>query len=302
MGWQDRQYARAGTPWQSRLPGMGRGFAGFRGLSVTLWLIIINVVIFLVDMVLGPWRGQDGPLFMLGFFSRTTALHEFQLWRFITYQFLHADPGHLLFNMIGLYFFGPIMEQWWGSRRFLAFYLLCGLSSAWLYSVLSYTGVLYGDPKIPLVGASGALFGILIGCALVAPQLRVLLFFIIPTTIRTLAAFILVYALVAVLLNLHNAGGEAGHLGGALLGFALVKWPRSLDWAGGPRRAAALAAPRDSRINAVKKWMQQRQEKAVADEEAEVDRILAKVKAQGLHSLSDKEKRTLQRATERRRD
>ena len=65
-----------------------------------------------------------------GYFSVTEGIHRFQIWRWLTYQFLHHDFWHLLFNMIGLYFFGPLMERWWGSRRFLGFYLMCGFSAA----------------------------------------------------------------------------------------------------------------------------------------------------------------------------
>ncbi len=290
MAWQDREYARES--------GQGGFSLGIPGLvrSVTTTLIIINVAVFVLDLFLKE-RGQAGPLFQFGAFTRLTALSQLQIWRFVTYQFLHAGIWHLLFNMIALYFFGPIMEQWWGSRRFLAFYLLCGMSGAWLYSVLSYSGVLTDNPLMPLVGASGSIFGILIGAALVAPKVRVLVLFIIPMSLRTMAWLILGYATFAVLTGLNNAGGEAAHLGGAVLGFLLVKRAHALDWAAekGGGAGDGTAVPKKN------SWAKKKQAEAeaVAAEEAEVDRILIKVRDHGLPSLTDKEKKTLAKASER---
>ncbi len=302
MSWQDRQYARESV-------GERRFSFGIPGLtkSVTMTLIIINVAVFAIDMFASQ-RGQMGPLYQLGAFTRATALSHFQLWRFVTYQFLHANLFHLLFNMIALYFFGPIMEQWWGGRRYLAFYLLCGMSGAWLYSVLSYSGVLTDNPQMPLVGASGSIFGILIGAALVAPDVRVLVLFIIPMSMRVMAWILLAYATLNVFTGWHNAGGEAAHLGGAVLGFLLVKRAHALDWAAGGGGtsgggSASGGGGGGTSGGGVKKdaWGKKKRAEAaeLEAEEKEVDRILIKVRDKGLTSLTAKEKETLAKATER---
>src|SRR5438128_2409617 len=91
--------------------------------SITTWLLVLNVAVFLLQAAsheIEPW----------GHFSVTTGLYHLQLWRFITFQFLHAGPGHLIFNMLALYFFGPLVESYSGRRRYLAFYLLCGVAGA----------------------------------------------------------------------------------------------------------------------------------------------------------------------------
>src|SRR5690606_11878394 len=115
-----------------------------------------------------------------------------EFWRFIGFQFLHANFSHLLFNMIALYFFGPMVEQYLGSKRYLAFYLLCGICGALMYLLLNLSGyivtlmshtpvqipgLLFNDPSTPLVGASAGIFCVLMAGAFLAPHATVLLFF-----------------------------------------------------------------------------------------------------------------------------
>lgn len=291
MSWRDRPYAR-----QNELYTPGSG--AFYNLSITHWLLIINSGVFLLDTVLSSSaRAAAFSPARWGAFTIERAITHLELWRLITYQFIHSGLLHILFNMIGLYFFGPIMERWWGSRRFLAFYLLCGVSGAVVYTLLSWIpGLLsFTSPQTVLVGASGSLFGILVGCALVAPDMQVMLLFPpVPMTMRTMALVFLGIAVLSVLVGSANAGGEAAHLGGAALGFLLTRHPELLDWAS---RGGPLTRWRQR----WRRWQQERQRRRLEAEEAEVDRILAKVRAHGLQSLTEREKRTLRRATERYR-
>ncbi len=146
MGIYDRDYYRKPT-------GRG-GFGDFRLWSVTTWLIVINVAIFVTDGFLvragftaAPPETADsfvvmpnlsprhvvveaamqmGPIERFGYFSVDRAVFHGQVWRFITCQFLHASPMHLAWNMIALFFFGPMVEDLLRGRRYLAFYLICG--------------------------------------------------------------------------------------------------------------------------------------------------------------------------------
>ena len=115
MGLNDRDYYRR--------PGRSP-FGTLPVWSVSTWLIALNVAVFVLDIVL------RGLLFRIGSFSAVTAVWELQVWRFVTFQFLHAGVGHIFFNMLALYFFGPMIENYLGPRRFLAFYLLCGAAGA----------------------------------------------------------------------------------------------------------------------------------------------------------------------------
>lgn len=291
MAWQDRDYHREGQR-------IGFG-ARLSSHSVITWLIALNIIVFVLDSILDQ-SGRAGWLSpsSLGAFRIDLALSGLQLWRWVTYQFLHADFLHILFNMFTLYFFGPMVEQHLGSRRFLAFYLLCGISGAFVFTGLSFIpGLLGVSSATALVGASGSAFGILAACAMVAPHQRVMLLFPpIPMQMRTLVLALLGIAALAVIVQSRNAGGEAAHLGGALLGFLLCKYPAPLRFADAFHSGAFHRMAQER-----KRRRRQQQIQDVQREEAEVDRILAKVKDHGLQSLSEKEKKTLQRATDRQR-
>jgi len=284
MGFQDRHYNQGGG-------GGGTTIGRLRGGSVVMWLLGINCVVFLLDMMLGGGSrvGATRYLLVWGNFNIDQGIEGLQLWRLITYQFLHYDFWHVLMNMIGLYFFGPMMEQWWGSKRFIAFYLLCGVCGALPMIALVYLQVIH--PQSFLMGASGALFGILIGAATLFPHQRVqLLFPPIPMTLRTMALVFLGISFFSALVG-NNDGGNAAHLAGAALGFFLVKRPSLLNWADRLSPEAIQAG-----------YTKGRYEKKVRKERAsreEVDRILAKVSDKGIQSLSKREKKILQQDTDR---
>jgi membrane associated rhomboid family serine protease len=267
---------------------------------VVKWLVIANLVIFFGDILI-----FDKLLVRSGAFTIDSALGQGRAWQFLTFQFLHGSVLHVVFNMLVLLFFGPWAERWWGARRFVVFYLLCGAAGAAFYTVLSYLGVLQPkfDPQtgqiipldiVPLVGASAGIYGILVAVAMMAPDLRVRLYFPpIEMSMRQLAMAVLAIAAVTVVLGLgDNAGGEAGHLGGALLGFLLMRQAGLLKWAAGREPGVEIIPPRifggrpDSKLRP-------RTEIDLAAH-TEVDRILDKISAQGFQSLTDSERATLQ--------
>lgn len=234
MGLADRDYYRQ--------PTRRSGF-DFGGWGVNGWLIAINVVVFFVGT---SWfataeleNGQTfryQPVYAWGAFSLDTAVYSGQVWRFLTFQFLHGGVNHIVFNMIGLFFFGRLVEQYLGSGRYLAFYLISGIGGPIAYVLLYYLGILNYAPGTPLVGASAGLFGVLIGCAVIAPNARVqLLFPPVEMTMRTMA-FVYIGIAVAVVFMFGqsgqgNAGGEAAHLGGAAVGYLLIRNPQWLSFA-----------------------------------------------------------------------
>ncbi len=258
-----------------------------------------------------------GPIWTFGYFSTAKALMYwsdsvgltgFEFWRFISFQFLHANLTHLLFNMIGLYFFGSIVEQYLGSKRYLAFYLLCGIAGAAMYLALNFLGystlaltgwsppfLLVNNPGTPLVGASAGVFGVILACAFLVPNAMVLLFFVIPMRLATLAYGLVAIALFTVIFNRNNAGGEAAHLGGAIAGWWFIRHPHSLhgffDFLGRyDPTSRSGAAYRAGRV---------RSKGGSTLDDAEIDRILAKIHDQGLQSLTAKEKRALREASKR---
>ena len=220
MALAERAYSQGPSDYRQRF-----SYRPVRQWSVTTWLIVINVAVFLVDQM------TDGTLTRYGLFSADTAIFHLQIWRFISSEFLHAGIKHLFFNMFSLYFFGPVLESYLGRAKFLVFYLLCGIGGALGYLLLLGAHVLHDGPYTGLIGASGAIMGVLIGVAVTAPNLSVMLIIPpIPMRMRTMAAIFLFIAVLWIVFAGPNAGGEAAHLGGAGTGYLLIKNIRWLDW------------------------------------------------------------------------
>ncbi len=287
MGIYDRDYARP-----TRGGGFQKNLHERKRLSVTTWLIIVCVLVYMLDP------------FINGFFrewlhmSTEHAIWNIQYWRFIGFQFLHADLQHLIFNMIGLYFFGPLVEQYLGGKRFLAFYLLCGIFGAVLYLILNLGGYVVGreipfllvnDPASQLIGASAGVFGILIAGAFLAPKATVLVFFLLPMKLATMAYLLVAYSVITMFIHGSNAGGEAAHLGGALAGWYFIRNPHHLngffDFLGKADPTSKHFALRDKGTS-----------------QKDVDRILDKIHKKGLQSLTSKEKKILHKASRKGRE
>ncbi len=218
-----------------------------------------------------------------------------EVWRLISFQFLHANGMHLLLNMVGLYFFGPLVEQDLGRKRFIVFYLLCGAAGAVLYLVLvalgniaaaagigPIPGLLFEDWYTPLIGASAGVFGVLLACAAIAPdEIVYLIFPPIPMRLKTFAWGFFLIALISLFIGTANAGGEAAHIGGALAGWFLI---RRRYWLRDVLRLLRLEDPGPAPA------------RRRADDR--VDRILDKARQHGVSSLTTREKRLLRRASE----
>lgn len=212
--------------------------------SVTTWLLVINIAMYVLNNVLMPARqvvdratGQvvgflPGFWESIGAFTVADAISRLQVWRFISFQFLHANLGHILFNMFALYMFGTLIEQYLGRRRFLAFYLISGIGGAVMYVILRTLGFFGPGPEtahVPLVGASAGIFGLLVAAAAIAPNATVLIYGAIPMKLKTLAYVLLGIAVFTIFGRGNNSGGEAAHLGGAVVGFFLIRKPELLN-------------------------------------------------------------------------
>ena len=272
MSLYDRDYARENSHSQfSRMPQMRMSFPQLTPMVKIL--LIINVSVFFLQIL-------GGDEFLRSWFSvyPFSFLSALQIWRLVTYQFLHDNIWHILFNMLGLFFLGPTLERHWGSKRFLRFYIGCGIAGALFYIFLAAVNFL---PTARMIGASGAILGMLAACAILFPQFVVLIFFF-PVPIRV-AAVILIFIYVANLLTSGpNAGGDAAHLAGMAAGALYV-----------------LSESRRTKFGT--KIKESQWDKKMADQrrlQAELDRILRKVHESGIHSLTRREKKTLQQATE----
>ena len=210
-------------------------------------LVIINVLIFLAEYTLGAaFRERTEELF---------ALHDvhsafFRPYQLLTYLFLHGSWEHVLYNMFALWMFGSILENYWGPKRFLIFYIICGLGAAVAHLAVLYPEMasymddfhmlplehqqdLVNDPRFivnePTVGASGAIFGCLAAMGYLFPNSLIYLYFFVPIKVKW---FVLGYAALELFSGVRATAGDNvahwAHLGGGLVGLLLViYWNRT---------------------------------------------------------------------------
>lgn len=192
----------------------------------TRYLLIANIVCSLIVMLIVPTRSEWFALWPW-FPGEPWATQAFLPWQPITHAFVHADPVHLMLNMLGLAMFGALLESRWGTRRFLVFYGVCVLGAALCQFALA-TWMVYAQGRVTYtVGASGGIYGLLVAFGWLFPNDRMGLFFL-PATFK---ARYFVIALIAVQAALALFGGDTGeshaaHLGGAFFGAALILYWR----------------------------------------------------------------------------
>jgi len=207
-------------------------------------ILFANIILFVVTYLI---RSQGDLSEFLGAYYPSSP--KFHAWQIITHMFMHGGLTHILFNMFGLYTFGIILENVWGTERFVYFYFLCGLGAiglqfavqAWeihqingtLNSLIPSTSgdiqaneKLYAINEFPTIGASGAIFGILTAFALLFPNTELMMFFV-PIPIK--AKFLISgYIIIELYLGIQNNAGDNvahfAHLGGALIGFLILKY------------------------------------------------------------------------------
>ncbi len=274
MGLYDRDYTREHSQHQFRNAPQMR-FTLPSLTPVVKWLLIINIAVFFIAII-APSIAE----ILYGSFQldSTSMPRSLQFWRLITYQFLHGSVMHLLFNMLGLFFLGPTLERHWTGRRFLPFYLGCGVAGGLFYLLLTAFNFL---PAGQMVGASGAILGMLAACAILFPHF-VVFFLFFPIPIRIAAVALTIIYIAAIITKGSNAGGDAAHLAGMAAGAIYV-----------------LARPMRSKMK-FKVQSNQYQKKVSQHQnfQAELDRILQKVHESGIHSLTSREKKILKKATE----
>ena len=202
---------------------------------VTKVLLIINGLVFLLELLLGTRVGMLSPFMLWPLQVGGDALSSgagFMPWQLLTYGFLH-DPtnfAHLLFNMLALLMFGAPLEYTWGNRRFLAYYLVCVAGAGLCQLVITTWMASQGAPVGPTLGASGGVFGLLLAYGMLFPNQRVMLLIPpIPMKARTL---VIIYGAIELLLGftgLQPGVAHFAHLGGMLFGWLLINY-----WRGKP--------------------------------------------------------------------
>jgi len=277
--------------------------------SATFVLMVVNTVIFVFQSLVSFYQPKFANDFHTLFALSAGGVKHGFLWQFLSFQFLHGGIWHLVFNLIGIYFFGRAIEDVLGRRRYLTLYLGSGAIGGVFQIALALLFPVYFDRAV--VGASAGLFGLIAAFATMFPEqvLTLLLFFIIPVSLRarTLVWIFFGIAVFGIIVPLGNVA-EGAHLGGLLAGIAYVKWvvqghlSFNLPSFRFPRRRERRFV---SSASAKRSFWQQH--KLPDDAELgstefisrEVDPILDKISAHGIHSLTERERRILEAARAR---
>jgi rhomboid family protein len=273
-----------------------RGAGGFQfGYQLTPWvkrLLIANAAVFFFTFAI------DNPRWVTDWLAFQPDRLFVRPWGVLTYMFVHADLGHVFMNMLVLFFFGPPLEREWGSKEFIRYYLICGLGGVALSLMFL---------SAPIIGASAAVYGVMMAFAIAWPTTPIYIWGIFPVQARWLIAFLFAMTFMSAF---GGAGGNIAHfahLGGLITGFIYLK----SDWRTvGPvgrvkkmaKRTLAIVPRQETKTAEVGSARAQREspteEKAMLDA---IDRVLDKISAHGMASLTTAEKKLLDDVSRRRR-
>lgn len=292
MSWRDRPYSdddygsgygRPELRFQPRRPSM-----------LVTWLVLINVGVHIIHLI----STNASPFAFSEFFGLSLdGLAHLRIWQLGTYMFVHSPDNllHIIFNMLLLFFVGREIERGFGRERFIWFYITCGLVGGLAYLVLGALSPAYY--AAPLVGASGAVWGLLIAAMIFYPHMQII-FIIFPMPIRVFGLIILAILFLQAISpgGVRNLGGEVCHFGGAMAGVAILYY-----WGVMPSiRFGSGGGP--NIMGRLRKGAWVRKQRRLAEEQLEVDRILDKVRREGINSLTRREKKILATATQRQRE
>jgi membrane associated rhomboid family serine protease len=280
-------------------------------------LLIINGVIFFVQILMEQIKfdGYPGWYIVNKWFALNPLYgmdpagkeFNFQVWQLITYQFMHGNFSHIFFNMFALWMFGMEIENMWGSKKFLYFYLLCGVVAGLCHLFLS---PLFGFSSAYTLGASGAIYGVLAAFALFFPNRYIFLYFLLPIKAKYLITFIIL--LDFLLVNSGDSVARLAHLGGALTGAIFIL----VDKHSGVQiknlfKGTGVNKTNYSRFGSIpnpfkkkRPDVQEAHYTELDDEESkitqeEIDKILDKISQSGYQNLTEREKKILFEASKR---
>jgi membrane associated rhomboid family serine protease len=269
----------------------------FGGFHLTPWvkrLLIANTAVFLLTMVLP--RGLQ--MWVVENFSFQPRNVLTQPWGMVTYMFLHGDFWHLLVNMLALFFFGAPLEERWGSREFLKYYLICGLGGALFSFIFAFNS--------SVLGASGAVFGVMLAFAMNWPDALIYFFGIFPIKAKWLVGIFVAFNLLSAFLSVRNGVSDGvayfAHLGGFAVGWLYMKmdfrtsafFGRFKRLINRPRLTVVSGSPQQDH----KPGSRRRVDERVYDD---VDKVLDKISTQGIASLTPEERQLLDEVSKRYR-
>jgi membrane associated rhomboid family serine protease len=254
-------------------------------------LMIINGAVFLLQLFVSLFYPN---LIEQNFgLSHNGLLNEFKLWQVFTYMFLHGGFMHIFFNLFALWMFSGDLENEWGSAAFLRYYLVSGVGAGVCIAMMNYFMYVKSGVSPVTLGASGAVYAILLAYGMTWPNRQVLLYFVFPVKMKYL---VIGFGLIEFFGTIGSAAGggnisHIGHLGGLISGFLYMLYLR--DKQGSPSRSARPGfidkVTRDMRLKKKQKEIERRIEAKKI-----IDSLLEKIAKYGMSSLTAEEKKNLE--------
>jgi membrane associated rhomboid family serine protease len=256
-------------------------------------LLIANIIGFAVAKIAGPATIND----MFGLVPQHM-IFDHWVWQPITYLFIHGNIWHLIFNLFALWMFGMPVEAQWGEKEFLKYYFLCGIGAAVTSTLLNI------HSTIPVIGASGPIYGLLVAFAMLYPDAVVYLYFLIPVKAAHMAILFGALEFFAGATGATPGIARFAHLGGMVTGYFYIRWwwvwkLNAKSFAKGLFNREEEETPVRPQVRRATKSATAVMEEKKEDPMAEVDRILDKILASGLESLTDAERELMKRYSDR---
>lgn len=295
MSYNDRYYR----------PSLFGGFSFFP--PIIKYLMIINGIVYLIQIFLGQFYFPDDfgrpktlESYLIQYFALMPIGSGFQPWQLLTFQFMHGSFSHILFNMLYLWMFGTELENLWGSKKFLIYYLTCGIGAGLTQIFLS---PIFEGSVGPTVGASGGIYGVLMAYAILFPRRPIYLYFFIPIPAMYLIGFM-------ILLELFSVGdlsltAHLAHIGGAFIGLIYILVERYFNFSldglvenfQRKSKMKYYSTKKSDRYYDVDYYevedSTEEPDKIDTIDQEVIDQILDKISKYGYQSLTDEEKRIL---------
>lgn len=271
--------------------------------TITKNLLIINALMFFATFVFSRMGIQLDYILGLHFFMSP----DFHIYQLVTYMFMHANIEHIFFNMFALWMFGCVVERVWGPKKFLFYFISCGIGAGLIQEAVQLSTFYFSAmPSIGMtVGASGAIYGILLAFGMLFPEERIFIFpFPVPIKAKWFICLYVGIELFMAMSTSNDGVAHTAHLGGMLIGYLIIRYWRSHPGGGYGKRNRGndlfgkmrgnwermTGRKADNTVRGNSDWDYNLRKKR---EQEEIDRILDKVRRSGYDSLTDSEKKKL---------
>ncbi len=254
-------------------------------------IMIINAGVFVLQKISNLFfPGVIESIFGLSYIG---FIYELKLWQLFTYMFLHGSFIHIFFNLFALWMFGGELEQRWGRKIFIQYYLFSGIGAGIFIMLMNFYIFNHYGSSYPTIGASGAIYGILLAYGMTWPNREVLLYFIIPIKMKYLVIAFGIIEFISTISSAMGAGGaisHIGHVGGLISGFLFIIYKNRKE-----KKSAGLS---DGTIDNFLRQERLKRKQEEIDKRIKakniIDSLLEKIAREGMTSLSYKEKNDLE--------